>query len=156
MCPHTLIVYEIQGLGVYIINSEEEQWYQRCWASESVSKKIIVAWKWLGSLLYAGGCVSGRKQICSHWGGLLLVTEHTPNCLGTKSTQNTTHVPSVFTKTVKSHQGCLVNGSRERQAWRHLVMPGAPARRGPMYYQPAVMCKHPHTPDTRMQVMKGM
>jgi len=44
-----------------------------------------------------------------------------------EATQNT-HTPSVFTKTAPSYPGCLVNGSRERQAWRHAVMPSASAR----------------------------
>lgn len=51
-----------------------------------------------------------------------------------------------------SYQGCLVNGTKERQAWRHVVMPSAPA----LHYQLAVMCKHTHTPDTRIQVTKGV
>lgn len=46
------------------------------------------------------------------------------NCPTTKSPTQNTHAPSVFTKTVKSYLGCLVNGHRER----HVFMPSAPGR----------------------------
>lgn len=45
---------------------------------------------------------------------------------------------SIFTKTVESCQGCLVNGSPQLQAWRHVVTLTATTP----HYQLAVMCKH--------------
>lgn len=80
------------------------------------------------------------ENCCLNWKPTVLV----PN---QPKTHTRTHAPSVFTKTVMSYQGCLVNGSREHQAWRHVVMPSAPA----LHYQLAVMCKHPHTLLTQAQ-----
>lgn len=54
--------------------------------------------------------------------------------------RTSTHAPCIFTKTVESRRGCLVNGSPELQAWRHVVTLPATTP----YYQLAVMCKH-HT-----------
>lgn len=66
--------------------------------------------------------------------------------------RDNTHAPSVFTKTVMSCRGCLVNGSREHQAWRHVIIPTATA----LYYQLAVMCKHLYALQKHIQVMKGV